>query len=187
MSKFQENFNKTIVPELQKELGIKNALALPKLTKIVINSGIGKLTKDKNLVEGAIEGLSLITGQKPIITKARVAISSFKVREGMPVGLKITLRGKRMYDFVDKLIKVVLPRMRDFDGIPEKSLDQNGCLTIGLTEIVAFPEIAKQQQNRSEYNFGFESTFVTKTEKREDALTLYKKLGLIFKKEVKKA
>jgi large subunit ribosomal protein L5 len=183
MSKLQENFNKIIIPELQKELGIKNALAIPKLTKIVINSGIGKLTKDKNLVASAVEGLSLITGQKPITTKAKVAISSFKIREGMPVGLKITLRGKRMYDFTDKLVKVVLPRMRDFKGISEKSLDQGGCLTIGFTEIVAFPEIAKQQQNRAEYNFGFEITFVTKAKKREYALALYKKLGLIFKKE----
>jgi len=185
MSKLQENFNKTLIAELQKELGIKNALAVPRISKVVINSGIGRLIKDKNLVESAIEGLSLITGQKPITTKARVAISSFKIREGMPVGLKTTLRGKRMYDFIDKLVKVVLPRMRDFRGLPEKSIDQNGCLTIGFTEISAFPEIAKQQQQRADYNFGFEITFVTKTEKKEDALALYQKLGLIFKEQEK--
>jgi len=181
MSRFQETFNKELAFELQKELEVGNKFAIPTLKKIVVNSGIGRISKEDKAIESVIEQLSLITGQKPIITKAKKAISSFKIREGASVGLKVTLRGKRMYDFLERMIKVVMPRTRDFDGIPEKSISETGVLTIGFKDVEAFPETSHQQK-KIEYSFGLEVTMVPKCRNKEEALFLYKKLGLIFKK-----
>jgi large subunit ribosomal protein L5 len=181
MSRFQETFNEELASELQKELEVKNRFAIPVLKKIVINSGIGRIPKENKAIESVIEQLSLITGQKPIITKAKKAISSFKIREGASVGLKVTLRDKRMYDFLERMIKVVMPRTRDFDGIPEKSISETGILTIGFKDVEAFPETSHQQK-KIEYSFGLEVTMVPKCKNREEALLLYKKIGLIFKK-----
>ena len=179
MSHFKETLKKEIIPKLQEELNIKNRLALPRLEKLVVNSGIGRIARDQKSLDNVSQALCLITGQKPIITKARKAISSFKVRQGMPVGLKVALRDKRMYDFIEKLIKVVLPRMRDFDGINLKSLDERGNLTIGFKEASAFPEISRRQ--KVEYVFGLEISIVTHAKTKKEALLLFKKIGFIFK------
>jgi len=179
MSDFDKIFKKELMPQLQKELKLKNKFVAPHLEKIVINSGVGRISREKKSLDSIIEGISLITGQKPVLTKARKAISAFKIREGLPIGIKVTLRNKRMYDFFEKLIKVVLPRMRDFDGLNLDSLDKHGNLTIGLKEVSAFPELSRQQ--KTEYIFGLEITLVTKTPTRDAALLLFKKLGLIFK------
>ncbi len=179
MSNLKETFNKTIIPQLQKELKIKNSLAVPHLVKVVVNSGIGRFSKDEKTIEAISQEMALITGQRPIITKARAAIASFKIRQGVPVGLKVTLRGARMYDFVEKLIKVVFPRIRDFQGLSIKSLDQNGNITIGFKDAGVFPEVRRQQ--KVEHNFGLEITIVTNAKTQNNALSLFKALGFIFK------
>ena len=179
MSHFEKTFKQEIVPQIQKELKIKNRLAVPRLVKIVVNSGVGRFAKDQKTLENIARDISLITGQKPIITKARKAISSFKVRQGMPVGIKVTLRGKRMYDFLEKLVKLILPRIRDFQGISTKSLDKSGNLTIAFKDTFAFPEVSRQQ--KTEYNFGIEVTLTTNTSNQKEAMVLFKKMGLIFK------
>ena len=179
MSHFKKTFEEEIVPQLQKELKIKNRLGVPRLKKIVVNSGVGRFAKDKKILEDIAKSISLITGQKPVITKARKAISGFKIRQGMPVGIKVTLRGKRMYDFVEKLVKLVLPRIRDFEGIDIKSLDEAGNLTIAFREVSSFPEISHQQ--KVEHDFGLEITLVTDAKDKSKALELFKKIGLIFK------
>jgi len=179
MSHLDQTFKKEIVPELQKELQLKNALAVPRLEKIVINAGVGKIACESKSLDYIIEGISLISGQRPVTTKARQAIAAFKIREGMPIGIKVSLRQKRMYDFIERLVKVVLPRMRDFQGLSIKSIDQNHNLTVGLKNVAAFPELSRQK--RLEYNFGLEITFVTKAKSKDEAILLFEKLGLIFK------
>jgi large subunit ribosomal protein L5 len=183
MPKTKDDFKKIVSQNIQKELKIKNALAVPRLAKIVVNSGIGRVVRDQKTLDDVIESMGLITGQKPIITKAKKAISSFKVRQGMPVGLKVTLRNKRMYDFLERLVNVVFPRMRDFNGISLKSIDESGCLTVGFREVSAFPEVARQQQQKTENNFGLEITFVSQAKNRDESISLYKELGLIFKND----
>jgi len=180
MSHLDKTFKNELVPEIQKDLGIKNILAVPRLEKVVINSGIGKITRESKSTDGISDTIALIAGQKPVITKAKRAISAFKVREGMPVGIKVTLRQKKMYDFVERLIKVVLPRMRDFQGLNLKSIDQNFNLTIPFKDISAFPEPGRGK--KVDYNFGIEVTLVTSAKSKKEAILLFEKLGLIFKK-----
>jgi large subunit ribosomal protein L5 len=180
MSYFKKTFKKEIIPRLKKQLNIKNELALPKLEKVVLNSGIGNLKDNKEDMKQSIEGMSLITGQKPIVTKAKKAISAFKIREGMPVGIKVTLRDQKMYDFIERLIKISLPRWREFEGINPKSIDEQGNLTIGLKDVSIFPELS--QNKKVEYKFGLEITIVVNAKNREEALELYKQLGFIIKK-----
>ncbi len=180
MSHSEKIFKEKIIPALQKELKIANPQAVPRLEKIVLNSGIGKIvSQESKFLERIVEDMALIGGQKPIVIKARQAISGFKLREGAPVGVKITLRNKRMYDFIERLVKVILPRMRNFQGLSQKSIDKNHNLTIGLKDVAAFPELSHQK--KIEYNFGLEITFVTKAKSNNEALSLFKKLGLIFK------
>ncbi|TRZ82722.1 50S ribosomal protein L5 [bacterium] len=180
MSHSEKIFKKEIVPALQKDLKIANPQAVPCLQKIVLNTGVGKIvSQESKFLERIVGDMALIGGQKPIVVKARQAISGFKLREGAPVGVKITLRGKRMYDFTERLVKVILPRMRNFQGLSLKSIDQNHNLTIGLKDVTAFPELSHQK--KIEYNFGLEITFVTKAKTGNEALLLLKKLGLIFK------
>ncbi len=182
MSHLKQIFKKEIIPALQKDLKIANPQAVPSLEKIILNVGVGKIvSRESKSLERIVEGMTLIGGQKPIITKARKAISGFKLREGSPVGVKITLRSKRMYDFIERLVKVILPRMRNFQGLSEKSIDQNYNLTIGLKDVAAFPELSHQK--KIEYNFGLEITFVTKAKTHNETLLLFEKLGLIFKKD----
>lgn len=163
---------------LQKELGIKNVLALPKIKKAVINVGLGRSIKDEKFLEVALRDLSLITGQKPKTTLAKKSIANFKTRKGMIVGAMVTLRGKRMNDFISRLINTALPRTRDFRGIGAESLDKNNNLTIGIKEHIVFPEISGEEVKNI---FGFEITLVVRAKNKEEAIALYKSLGFPIK------
>ncbi len=173
------HYTSTVLPKLKKELK-KNVNALPRLEKVVVNMGIGSLVtggqKDYSLFE---KHLILITGQKPVLSKSRVAISNFKLREGLAVGLTTTLRGQRMYDFLEKLIHVVLPRVRDFQGLKPKSIDQAGNFNLGLKEQTLFPEIIQDDVIKTH---GIQITVVTKSQSPEDSLLLLQNIGFPFHK-----
>lgn len=182
----KEKYQKEIVPILMRKLGYKNPMAVPKLEKIVVNSGIGKILgeidpdKRKEFLDQFAFEIALICGQKPKITCARKSISGFGVKKGMPVGLMVTLRGKRMYHFLERLINYALPRKRDFQGISQKSIDKNGNLTIGFKEHLVFPEIKPEEVKRI---IGLEVTLCPRAKNREEAILLYQLLGIPFKKE----
>jgi len=178
-STLQEQYRKEIVPKLKEELGIKNIMAVPKLDKVSLNIGLNTRSADANLVELVEKNLTRITGQKPVKTKAKKAISAFKVREGMVVGMKVTLRGKKMYDFVDKLINITIPRIRDFRGLDKKIVDKQGNLTLGFKEHIVFPEIRSDEVERIH---GLEVTIGTTAKDREAGLKLFELLGVPFKK-----
>ena len=167
-----------ILQKLQKELGIKNILALPNLQKVVVNVGLGRAVKDEKFLEVALRDLGLITGQKPKITLAKKSIANFKTREGAPIGAMVTLRGKRMYDFISRLINIALPRTRDFRGIGAKSLDKNNNLTIGVKEHIVFPEVSGEEIKNI---FGFEISLVIKAKNKDEAMALYKAMGFPIK------
>ena len=173
------NFNEKIVKDLQKELGTKNFLAVPRIKKIVINAGIKDALADKKNIENAVSILSEITGQKPKVTKAKKSISTFKLREGDKIGAVVTLRGKRMYDFYEKLVGIVLPRLRDFRGVSRKSFDGRGNYSLGFSESIVFPEI---DPSKFERNQGLEITIVTTAKDNSEAETLLKALGMPFEK-----
>lgn len=175
----QELYKTTVIPKLKERLHKTNALALPRLQKVVINVGVGKQLKDESYADMVEKSLSRITGQKPIRTTARLSISNFKVREGQVVGLKVTLRGKRMYDFLEKLLRVTFPRVRDFRGIPTKGFDKQGNFTIGFKEQLPFPEVSAEDASRPH---GLEVTVVTSAKKPEEARALLEELGFPFKK-----
>ena len=160
---------------LEKELGLRNRLAIPRVTKVTLNIGIGSYIRsgDKNF-DPIIENLSLLTGQKPITVKARKAISNFKLREGNPVGLTVTLRGQRMYDFLSRLVNVVLPRIRDFRGISAKGFDGNGNYTMGIKEVTVFPEVNPDNIN---HNHGLQITIVTTAKNDKEGYALLKAMG----------
>lgn len=181
--RLKQYYKKEVIEKLLKELSLKNKLAVPKLEKVVVNVGAGDITKNKELAEIIVSNLGLITGQKPSARKARVSVASFSVRKGMTVGYKVTLRGDKMYVFVDKLFSIVLPRLRDFRGLPLSSLDQSGNLTIGFVDNLVFPEIDVNKTNKP---FGMEITLVTNTKNRERARKLFELLGLPFMKEDRK-
>jgi large subunit ribosomal protein L5 len=142
MARLQTYYRDTVVPELQKSLGIANPMRVPKITRITVNMGVGEAVADKKAIEGAIGDLTALTGQKPLVTKSRKAIASFKLRAGIPVGAKVTLRGARMYEFLDRLINVAMPRIRDFRGVSARSFDGQGNYSFGVKEQIIFPEIA---------------------------------------------
>lgn len=175
----RKHYTSTVLPKLQKELG-KNVNALPRIEKVVVNMGIGSLVtggqKDYSLFE---KHLTLITGQKPVLSKSRKAISNFKLREGLAVGLTVTLRGQRMYDFLEKLIHVVLPRVRDFQGLRAKSIDHAGNFNLGLKEQTLFPEIVQDDVIKTH---GIQITVVTKSQSPEDSLLLLQNIGFPFHK-----
>ena len=171
-------YNEEIVPALMKQFSYTTVMQVPKLVKITINEGVGDATQDKKLVEEAAEELSLITGQKAIITSSKKDVSNFRLRKGMPIGTKVTLRGVKMYEFLEKLIRVSLPRIRDFNGIAEK-MDGRGNYTLGLKEQIIFPEIDMDKNPRIH---GMEITFVTTAQSDEEAHALLKAMGLPFKK-----
>jgi len=173
-----ENYKKKIILTLQKELGVKNVLALPKIEKVVINIGLGRTLKDEKFLEVAMRDIALIAGQKPKTTLAKKSIANFKTRMGMIIGAAATLRGQRMYDFLSRLINIALPRTRDFRGINIKSLDKNGNLTIGVKEHIVFPEIKGEEVRNI---FGFEITVVVKAKNKEEAVALYKAIGFPIK------
>ncbi|MCR5243483.1 MAG: 50S ribosomal protein L5 [Bacteroidales bacterium] len=171
-------YKEEVVPALMKQFSYSSVMQVPKLVKITINEGIGDATQDKKLVEEAAEELSLITGQKAIVTSSKKDVSNFKLRKGMPIGTKVTLRNVKMYEFLEKLIRVSLPRIRDFNGISEK-MDGQGNYTLGLKEQIIFPEIDMDKNPRIH---GMEITFVTTAKSDEEAYALLKAIGLPFKK-----
>ena len=174
-----ETFKSEVIPALKKELGLKNNLAIPKIQAIKIHVGIGSLTKQTKDFSDVIDNVSKITGQKPIVTKAKRAISNFKLRIGMPVGIVVTLRGKRMYEFLYRLIHIVLPRVRDFRGLNPKSFDGSGNYSIGFKEALVFPEINPDDALNVH---GLQITIVTTAKNDNEGLLLLKEIGLPLKK-----
>jgi len=168
---------KDIVPALKEKFQYTSVMQVPKLTKIVLNKGIGAAVADKKLVDQGVEELSLITGQRAVATKSKIAVSNFKLREDMPIGAKVTLRGEKMYEFLDRLTTVALPRVRDFKGISDKGFDGRGNYTLGVTEQIIFPEISIEKVARIT---GMDITFVTSAATDEEAFALLKALGMPF-------
>jgi large subunit ribosomal protein L5 len=180
--RLQERYNKELLPGLQKKFGRENRLSLPKLSKIVLNMGVGKALQDKERMKQAAEHLGLIAGQRPQVTKARMAVSGFRLREGNEIGCRVTLRGRRMYEFLDRLINVALPRIRDFRGVNPKSFDGNGNYSMGLTEQLVFPEI---DPDKVSFTQGMDITFVTTTKNDDEARELLRMFGMPFRDETK--
>lgn len=180
--RLQEKYQKEILPELQKQLCRKNRLSLPRLEKVVVNMGVGSAISEKKHIEECVASLSQITGQKPLVTVARKSIAGFKLREGMPIGCKVTLRGRRMYEFVDRLISVALPRVRDFRGLNPKGFDGNGNYTMGLTEQLVFPELNPDKFLRVQ---GMNISFVTTTKSNDEARLMLDLFGLPYKRDEK--
>lgn len=178
MDDLKQKYIKEVIPKMKEKFGYKNNLAVPEIEKTIVNVGIGSSLKDEKTQETISKDLTLITGQKPAPTLAKKAISGFKIRKGMTIGLKVTLRGKRMFDFLSRLINIALPRTRDFRGLDPKSVDEGGNLTIGIKEHIIFPEISPEDIKRI---FGLEVTVVSNTKKREEALELFKLLGFPIK------
>ena len=174
----QKKYKEEIVAKLMKDFGYKSVMQVPVLEKITINQGMGQATADKKLIEVAQQELTMITGQKAMLTYSRKDISNFKLRKGMPIGVKVTLRGARMYEFLERLIAISLPRIRDFKGINQK-LDGRGNYTLGIKEQIIFPEIDIDKITKV---LGMEITFTTSTEKDEEAFALLREFGLPFKK-----
>lgn len=171
---------KEITEKLQKELGLKNPMATPKMRKIVLNIGLKDALKDQKILEEGVAQLAAVAGQKPVVTKAKKAIAGFKLRKGDAVGVMVTLRGNRMYDFFEKLVSVVLPRVRDFRGVSEKSFDGRGNYSLGFSEISVFPEVDTQATGRS---LGLEITINTSAKTDEEARKLLELSGMPFRKE----
>ena len=182
MARLLDKYKKDIVPALGQKFGRTNVLALPRITKIVLNMGVDKALQDKNRMEQAAEQLTLIAGQKVQITKSRVAVSGFRLREDQEIGCRVTLRGKRMYEFLDRLINLALPRIRDFRGVNPKSFDGNGNYSMGLTEQLVFPEI---DPDKVTFTQGMDITFVTTTKNDDEARELLRLFGMPFRDETK--
>jgi large subunit ribosomal protein L5 len=178
MARLRERFQKEIVPRLSERLGRTNKLSLPRLEKIVVNMGVGKALQDKNRLKEASEQLAQITGQKAQITKAKVAVSGFRLRQGNEIGCRVTLRGQRMYEFLDRLISIALPRIRDFRGVNPKSFDGNGNYSLGLSEQMVFPEI---DPDNVTFTQGMDVTFVTTTRNDDEARELLRAFGMPFR------
>ena len=183
MNRLKEKYEKEIVPALQKEFEYKNKLAVPRLTKITVNIGLGRSLSDSKFTDVAVDTLTRITGQKPVLTRARKSISNFKIREGMAVGAKVTLREDRMYDFLDKLMNIALPRVRDFRGVGMKTVDSHGNLNLGFPEHIVFPEI---KSDEVESLHGLEVSVSTTAKTREEGVALFTMLGMPFKQPNKK-
>ncbi|PIQ73847.1 50S ribosomal protein L5 [Candidatus Roizmanbacteria bacterium CG11_big_fil_rev_8_21_14_0_20_36_8] len=177
MSAIKENYNLTIKKDLKKEFGIKNDFAVPAISKIVINVGVGEAVTNKKAIEHVFDQVQQIAGQKPVITKARKSIAAYKIRIGLPIGVKVTLRGKKMYYFFEKLVNVVIPRLRDFRGIIPSAVDQHGNLNIGFTEQTLFPEIEYDKIDKLR---GLEVTVVTTAKDRAQGKKLFELFGIMF-------
>lgn len=178
MSNFKEMYNKEIVPKLMKEYNYTTVMAVPKLEKIVVNMGVGDGSKDEKFITAAVKDLEKITGQKPVVTKARKSIAGFKVREGQPIGVKVTLRGENMYYFFEKLVRIGLPRVRDFRGVSPHSFDGKGNYTIGIKEQLIFPEIDYDDVVKVR---GMDIIFVTTAKSNEEAKSLLAGFGMPFR------
>ena len=184
MMNLKDKYQKEAIPQMMEKFGHKSIMAVPRIKKVVVNTGFGreaaaKTGQDqKNLQTAVLEQLSLICGQRAVLTNAKKSISSFKVRKGMPLGAKVTLRGKRMYDFLERIINIVLPRSRDFRGISENSVDGQGNLTVAIKEHISFPEVSAESARQI---FGLEITVVTDAKSREEGLELFKLMGFPIK------
>jgi large subunit ribosomal protein L5 len=176
--RLRAKFEKELAPVLLKELELKNAMAVPRLNKIVVNMGVGEATQNAKVLDPAVNELTQITGQRPVTTKARKSIAAFKVREGQSIGAMVTLRGDRMYEFFDRLVNVVLPRVRDFKGVSTKSFDGRGNFTLGLHDQLIFPEISYEKVDKLK---GMNVTIVTTAANDNQARTLLKHLGMPFR------
>ncbi|MBM7096628.1 MULTISPECIES: 50S ribosomal protein L5 [Alteribacter] len=179
MSRLKERYNGEIAPTLTEKFNYSSVMAVPKIDKIVINMGIGDAVQNSKVLDKAVEELTELSGQKPVITKAKKSIAGFKLREGMPIGAKVTLRGERMYDFLDKLISVSLPRVRDFRGVSKKAFDGRGNYTLGVKEQLIFPEI---EYDNVEKVRGMDIVIVTTAETDEEARELLTQMGMPFQK-----
>jgi len=177
-SRLHQRFAKEVAPALLKELELKNPMAVPRLVKVVVNMGVGEATQNVKVLDPAVQELTQITGQKPVVTKAKKSIAAFKVREGMPIGAMVTLRGDRMYEFLDRLMNVALPRVRDFRGVSTKSFDGRGNYTLGLRDQLIFPEI---DYSKVEKTKGMNVTIVTTAKTDDHARALLKQLGMPFR------
>lgn len=178
MSRLKEKYDKEVVPALQRGFEFTNPMEIPRLEKVVVNMGVGDAVQNPKAMDAAVSDLALITGQKPVITKAKRSIAAFKIRSGMPIGCKVTLRGTRMYDFLDKLLNVTLPRVRDFRGVSDKAFDGRGNYTLGLKEQIIFPEV---EYDKVEKVRGMDIIIVTTAKTDEHAKGLLAQLGMPFK------
>ena len=176
--RLKERYKSEVTAQLQKEFNFSNKMQIPTLSKIVVNMGVGEAAKDSKLIEGAIRDLTTITGQRPLVTKARKSIANFKLREGQPIGAHVTLRGDRMWEFMDRLLSISLPRIRDFRGLSPKQFDGSGNYTFGLTEQVVFPEI---QQDKLDRVRGMDITIVTSAKNDDEGRALLRALGFPFR------
>jgi len=179
MARLREHYEKTVKPNLIAKFGYKNVMAVPKLTKIVINMGVGEASQDRKKIEAAVDNLAAIAGQKPVVTRARKAIANFKLREGQPVGCAVTLRKARMYEFLDRLINIALPRVRDFRGLPPKAFDGAGNYNIGLKEQIVFPEINYDKVDKVR---GMNITICTTAKSDAEAYALLEGFDMPFQK-----
>ncbi len=180
MTRLKDRFYKEVVPALQKEFGFKNVNEVPKLEKIVLNMGVGEAIQNAKILDQAMETLSAITGQKPRLNRARLSVAAFKLRQGMAIGAKVTLRGERMYEFYDRLVNVALPRIRDFRGVTTKSFDGRGDYTLGIKEHIIFPEIDYDKTDRM---FGMDISIVTTAKNDEQGFMLLKQMKMPFRNQ----
>jgi large subunit ribosomal protein L5 len=180
MARLKEKYEKVIVPKIMETRGFKNKFQVPRLVKMVLNMGVGEATQNVKALDEAVEELTAITGQKPVITKSKIAISNFKLRENIPIGTKVTIRGDRMYEFLDRFISLALPRVRDFNGVPRNSFDGRGNYTMGIKEQIIFPEV---KFDKVLVIMGMDITFVTTAKNDEDAFLLLEALGMPFRKK----
>jgi len=178
LPRLKGRYREAIAPALKNEFGYKNVMQIPTLTKVVVNMGVGEAAKDSKLIEGAIRDLQTITGQKPLVTKAKKSIANFKLREGMPIGAHVTLRGDRMWEFMDRLLSISLPRIRDFRGLSPKQFDGQGNYTFGISAHVVFPEIEQDKLDRVR---GMDITIVTSAKNDDEGRALLRALGFPFK------
>ena len=179
MARLRDKYNNDIAPAIAKQFDIKNPMAIPRIEKVVVNMGVGEAIANAKILDTAVEELRSITGQKPVVTKAKKSIASFKLRQGMNIGTMVTLRGERMYEFLDRLISVALPRVRDFRGVSSKAFDGRGNYNLGILEQIIFPEIDIDKVNKIS---GMDITFVTSAATDKEAKSLLTELGLPFKK-----
>ncbi len=180
LPRLKQRYREELAGQLQEQFGYANVMQVPGLTKIVVNMGVGEAARDSKLIEGAVRDLTAITGQKPLVTKARKSIAQFKLREGMPIGAHVTLRGDRMWEFLDRLLTLALPRIRDFRGLSDRQFDGRGNYTFGLTEQVMFHEIDQDKVDRSR---GMDITVVTSATNDDEGRALLKQLGFPFKEQ----
>jgi large subunit ribosomal protein L5 len=179
VNRLKQRYNEVAVPALLKQFNYESLMQVPKLEKVIINIGVGDATGNSKLIEESVKELTAISGQKPVVTKAKKSIAVFKLREGMPIGTKVTLRGERMYQFLDKLIGIALPRVRDFQGVSKTAFDGRGNYTLGVKEQLIFPEISYDNVNRVR---GMDIVIVTSAKQDQEALALLTLLGMPFKK-----